>query len=40
VRIQDPAATLDHAEREVFASRFFLIPAEAINQAGRRPRPT
>ena len=32
VRIQNPAVKLDHAMREVIASRFFEIPAEAINQ--------
>ncbi|MBX6316265.1 MAG: hypothetical protein IRY99_25630 [Isosphaeraceae bacterium] len=31
VRIQDPAAKPDHAKREVFASWFYLIPAEAID---------
>jgi hypothetical protein len=29
VRIQNPAIKLDHAKREVIASRFFEIPAEA-----------
>jgi superfamily II DNA or RNA helicase len=32
VRIQNPAVKLDHAKREIVASRFFEIPAEAINQ--------
>jgi hypothetical protein len=36
VRIQDPAVKLDHAKREVVASRFFEIPAEAINQQAVR----
>ncbi len=31
--IQDPAAKLDHAKREIIAARFFEIPAEAINAA-------
>ena len=36
VRIQNPAVRLDHAKREVIASRFFEIAADAINQhAGR-----
>ncbi|MCS6804589.1 MAG: helicase-related protein [Blastocatellia bacterium] len=30
VRIQNPAARLDHAKREIVAARFFEIPAEAI----------
>lgn len=30
VRIQNPAAKLDHAKREIVASRFFEIPAEAV----------
>jgi hypothetical protein len=30
--IQNPAVKLGHAKREVIASRFFEIPAEAINQ--------
>ena len=34
VRIQYPAVKLDHAKREIVASRFFEIPAEAINQHG------
>jgi len=32
VRIQDPAAKLDHAKREIVAARFFEIPAEAIRE--------
>jgi superfamily II DNA or RNA helicase len=36
VRIQNPAVKLDHAKREVVASRFFEIPAEAINQHAAR----
>jgi hypothetical protein len=32
VRIQNPAVKLDHAKREVIASRFFEISADAINQ--------
>jgi hypothetical protein len=35
VRIQNPASKLDHAKREVVASRFFEIPAEAIEQVGK-----
>jgi hypothetical protein len=31
VCIQNPALKLDHAKREVAAARFFLIPAEAID---------
>ncbi len=30
VRIQNPAAVLDHAKREIVATRFYEIPAEAI----------
>jgi polyhydroxyalkanoate synthesis regulator phasin len=36
VRIQNPAACLDHAKREIVAARFFEIPAEAVMQAGVR----
>jgi hypothetical protein len=36
VRIQNPAVKLDHAKREIVASRFFEIPAEAINQHSMR----
>jgi len=35
IRIQNPAVKLDHAKREVFSSRYFLISAEAIEGAGR-----
>lgn len=30
VKIQNPAAKLDHAKREIVAARFYEIPAEAI----------
>jgi superfamily II DNA or RNA helicase len=30
VRIQNPAAKLDHAKREIVAARFFEIPADAV----------
>ncbi len=36
VRIHNPAVKLDHAKREIVASRFFEIPAEAINQQAAR----
>lgn len=36
VRIHNPAVKLDHAKREIVASRFFEIPAEAINQQAIR----
>jgi hypothetical protein len=36
VRIQNPAVHLDHAKREVVTSRFFEIPADAINQHSGR----
>jgi hypothetical protein len=36
VRIHNPAVKLDHAKREIVASRFFEIPAEAINQQATR----
>jgi hypothetical protein len=36
VRIQNPAVKLDHAKREIIASRFFEIAAEAINHHGGR----
>jgi SNF2 family DNA or RNA helicase len=36
VRIHNPAMKLDHAKREIVASRFFEIPANAINQYGGR----
>jgi len=32
VRIQNPAARLDHAKREIVSARFFEIPAEAIQE--------
>lgn len=32
-RVQDPAAKLDYARREVVAARFFEFPAEAIHTA-------
>jgi len=35
VRIQNPAARLDHAKREIVAARYYEIPAEAIMDAGR-----
>ncbi len=31
VRIQNPAAKLDYAKREIVAARFYEIPADAIN---------
>jgi SNF2 family DNA or RNA helicase len=34
VRIQNPAARLDHAKREIVSARFFEIPAEAVLAAG------
>ena len=36
VRIQNPAARLEHAKREIVAARFFEIPAEAVQQAAYR----
>jgi hypothetical protein len=33
VRIQNPAAKLDHAKREIVTARFFEIPSEAINKS-------
>jgi len=33
VRIQNPAARLDHAKREIVAARFFEIPADAVAAA-------
>jgi len=36
VRIQNPAAQLDHAKREIVTARFFEIPAEAVVAAGNR----
>ena len=35
VRIKNPAARLNHAEREIVAARFFEIPAEAVVADGR-----
>ena len=35
VRIQNPAARLDHAKREIVAARYYEIPAEAIVTAAR-----
>ncbi|AXA37025.1 helicase (Snf2/Rad54 family) [Candidatus Sumerlaea chitinivorans] len=38
VRIQNPATRLDHAKREIVATRFYEIPAEAVEDAaGRQP---
>jgi len=36
VRIQNPAARLDHAKREIVAARFFELPAEAVIEAAAR----
>lgn len=33
ISIQNPAAKLDHAKREIIAARFFEIPAETVEQA-------
>jgi hypothetical protein len=33
LRIRNPAKYLDHAKREVFAARYFDIPADAIERA-------
>jgi len=33
VRIQNPAAKLDHAKREIVAARYYEIPAEAVVQS-------
>jgi hypothetical protein len=35
VRIQNPAARLDHAKREIVAARFFEIPPEAVVEAAK-----
>ena len=35
VRIQNPAARLDHAKREIVAARFFEIPADAVANAAK-----
>jgi len=37
VSIHNPAARLDHAKREIVAARFYEIPADAIQQAVKRP---
>ncbi len=36
IRIQHPAARLEHAAKEVVKTRVFVIPAEAINQQESR----
>lgn len=36
VRIQNPAARLDHAKREIMASRYYELAAESITLAGSR----
>lgn len=36
VRIHNPVAKLDHAQREIVAARFYEIPAEAIEQVRMR----
>lgn len=38
VRIQNPAARLDHAKREIVAARFFEIPAETIEAVAQDDR--
>ena len=35
VRVHNPVAKLDHAKREIVAARFYEIPAEAVDRAGR-----
>ena len=35
IRIQNPAVRLDHAKREIVATRFFEIPAEAVDLIGK-----
>ncbi len=35
VRVQNPAAALDHAKREIVAARYFEIPPEAIAEAAQ-----
>jgi len=35
IGIQNPAAKLDHAKREIVAARFFEISAEAVMSVGR-----
>jgi superfamily II DNA or RNA helicase len=37
LRVQDPAAKLDHAKREIIAARFYEIPADAIEAAANSP---
>jgi len=39
IRIQNPAARLDHAKREIVAARFFEVPAEAVESVGRENSP-
>jgi superfamily II DNA or RNA helicase len=36
VRIQNPAAKLDHAKREIVAARFYEIPAAAVQNVASR----
>ncbi|MEW6264619.1 MAG: DUF3883 domain-containing protein [Thermodesulfobacteriota bacterium] len=36
VSIHNPVARLDHAKREIVATRFYEIPAEAVEQAAMR----
>lgn len=36
VRIQNPVVKLDQAKREIVATRFFEITAEAVRATGRR----
>jgi len=36
VRIHNPVAKLDHVKREIVATRFYEIPAEAVEQVSRR----
>jgi len=38
VRVHNPAATLDHAKREIAAARFYEISADAVQQAALRGR--
>ena len=40
MRVHNPAAKLDHAKKEVKATRFYDIPAEAIEVAAREQRGT
>jgi len=39
VCIQNPAAKLDHAKREIMAARFFEIPADAVMALASRQVP-